>query len=67
MQDNTIKILLLLAQGFEDLEAVSIIDVFGWTQYRENIKKASVITTGFHTVVESRFGLKIEPDIFFLK
>ena len=51
MSENTIKILLFLAQGFEDLEAVSIIDVFGWTQYREDIKKASVITTGFHPVV----------------
>ena len=65
MQDNTIKILLFLAQGFEDLEAISIIDVFGWTQYREDIKKASVITTGFHPVVKSRFGLKVEPDIFY--
>ena len=62
MPDNTIKILLFLAQGFEDLEAVSIIDVFGWTQYREDIKKASVITTGFHPVVKSRFGLKVELD-----
>ena len=65
MPDNTIKILLFLAQGFEDLEAVSIIDVFGWTQYREDIKKASVITTGFHPVVKSRFGLKVEPDIIY--
>jgi 4-methyl-5(b-hydroxyethyl)-thiazole monophosphate biosynthesis len=65
MPDNTIKILLFLAQGFEDLEAISIIDVFGWTQYREDIKKASVITTGFHPVVKSRFGLEIEPDLHF--
>jgi 4-methyl-5(b-hydroxyethyl)-thiazole monophosphate biosynthesis len=62
MKDDTIKILLFLAQGFEDLEAISIIDVFGWTQYREDIRKASVITAGFHPVVKSRFGLKIEPD-----
>jgi 4-methyl-5(b-hydroxyethyl)-thiazole monophosphate biosynthesis len=65
MQDNTVKILLFLAQGFEDLEAISIIDVYGWTQYREDIKKASVITTGFHSVVKSRFGLKVEPDLSF--
>ena len=65
MQDNTINILLFLAQGFEDLEAISIIDVFGWTQYREDIRKASVRTTGFHPVVKSRFGLKVEPDIFY--
>lgn len=65
MPDNTIKILLFLAQGFEDLEAISIIDVFGWTKYREDIKKASVITTGFHPVVKSRFGLKVEPDALY--
>ena len=65
MQDSTIKILLFLAQGFEDLEAISIIDVFGWTQYRENIKKASVITTGFHPIVKSRFGLKVELNTLY--
>jgi 4-methyl-5(b-hydroxyethyl)-thiazole monophosphate biosynthesis len=61
--DKTTQILLFLAQGFEDLEAVSILDVFGWTQYHKNIKKASVTTTGFHPVVKGRFGLKIEPDV----
>jgi 4-methyl-5(b-hydroxyethyl)-thiazole monophosphate biosynthesis len=61
--DQTTKILLFLAQGFEDLEAVAILDVFGWTHYRENIKKASVTTTGFHKMVKSRFGLKIKPDL----
>lgn len=61
--NKTAKILMFLAQGFEDLEAIAILDVFGWTQYRENIKKASVTTTGFHPVVKSRFGLKIEPDL----
>jgi protein deglycase len=63
MSDESSNILLFLAQGFEDLEASVILDVFGWTQYRENIQKASVTTTGFHPVVKSRFGLKIEPDI----
>jgi 4-methyl-5(b-hydroxyethyl)-thiazole monophosphate biosynthesis len=67
MKDDTVKILLFLAQGFEDLEAVAILDVFGWTQYREHIKKVSVVTTGFHQVVKSRFGLNVEPDISFSK
>jgi 4-methyl-5(b-hydroxyethyl)-thiazole monophosphate biosynthesis len=65
MQKNSIKILLFLAQGFEDLEAISIIDVFGWTQYRENIQNAFVIKTGFHPIIKSRFGLEIKPDILF--
>ena len=34
MSNETVNILLFLAQGFEDLEAISIIDVFGWTWYR---------------------------------
>jgi 4-methyl-5(b-hydroxyethyl)-thiazole monophosphate biosynthesis len=31
----------------------------------EKIKKASVLTTGFHPVIKSRFGLKVEPDLAF--
>ena len=65
MPDESINILLFLANGFEDLEAIAIRDVFGWTQYRKNIKKAFVSTTGFHPAIKSRFGLKIEPDILF--
>jgi putative intracellular protease/amidase len=48
MPDESVSILLFLANGFEDLEAVAIRDVFGWTQYRKNLKKAIVSTTGFH-------------------
>ena len=62
MPDESINILLFLANGFEDLEAIAIRDVFGWTHY---IKKASVLTTGFHPVIKSRFGLKVEPDLAF--
>lgn len=61
--NKTTQILLFLAQGFEDLEAVAILDVFGWTHYDENINKVSVTTTGFHQVIKGRFGLKIEPDV----
>jgi 4-methyl-5(b-hydroxyethyl)-thiazole monophosphate biosynthesis len=63
MADETGKILLFLAQGFEDLEAIAVLDVFGWTQYRENIQKASVTTAGFHPLVKSRFGLEIKADL----
>ncbi len=59
------KVLLFLAQGFEDLEAVSITDIMGWTQYREWVPTVEVITTGFHTHIKSRFGLTIKPDIAF--
>ncbi|VAX23871.1 hypothetical protein MNBD_NITROSPINAE02-1754 [hydrothermal vent metagenome] len=55
--------MLFLAQGFEDLEAVAILDVFGWTQYRDDIPKVTVTTAGFYEVVKSSFGLAIEAVI----
>jgi len=61
------KVLLFLAEGFEDLEAVSVLDVMGWTQYREWVPTVEVVTTGFRPEIKSRFGLKIKPDISFDK
>jgi 4-methyl-5(b-hydroxyethyl)-thiazole monophosphate biosynthesis len=57
------KVLLFLAKGFEDLEAVAIIDVCGWTKYRKLFGGVSVVTTGFHPEVRGRFGLRIEVDM----
>ncbi len=65
MQDDTTNILLFLAQGFEDLEAIAVLDVFAWTRYREHIRKAAVTTTGFHEIVTSRCGLPFKSDIMF--
>jgi 4-methyl-5(b-hydroxyethyl)-thiazole monophosphate biosynthesis len=65
MQDDTPNILLFLAQGFEDLEAIAVLDVFAWTRYREHIPKASVTTTGFHETIMSRCGLPHTPDLLF--
>ena len=59
------KVLLFLAEGFEDLEAVSILDVMGWTSYREHVPTVEVITTGFRPIVHSRFGLHANVDISF--
>jgi len=60
---NSKKVLLFLAQGFEDLEAASIIDICGWTYYREHLQKVDVSVTGFHKEVTGRFGLKIKTDV----
>jgi len=54
---------LFLAEGFEDLEAVSILDVMGWTEYREWVLMIEVVTTGLHPEIKSQFGLKVKPDI----
>lgn len=60
---NRKKVLLFLARGFEDLEAASIIDICGWTYYREHLQKVDVSVTGFHKEVTGRFGLKINTDV----
>jgi protein deglycase len=62
-----LKVLLFMAEGFEDLEAVSIMDVMGWTEYREWVPTVEVVTTGFRPHVKSRFGLVHSPDIPFEK
>jgi len=67
MSFKTTRILLFLTQGFEDLEAIATLDVFGWTQYREHLPKVSVTTAAFHKVVKSRFGITITPDLLYLE
>lgn len=59
------KVLLFLAEGFEDLEAVAILDVMGWTEYREWVPTVEVVTTGFHGKIKGRFGLEITPTLPF--
>ncbi len=63
--NKMVNILLFLAQGFEDLEAITILDVCGWTQYREHLPKVTVTIAGFHKTVRSRFGLEVKPDLLF--
>jgi 4-methyl-5(b-hydroxyethyl)-thiazole monophosphate biosynthesis len=65
MPDDTTNVLLFLAQGFEDLEAIAVLDVFAWTRYREHIPKAAVTTSGFQEIVTSRCGLPFKSDILF--
>lgn len=60
---DQMKVLLFLAEGFEDLEAVSVLDVMGWTEYREWVPTIKVVTTGFRSTVNSRFGLEVKPHI----
>jgi len=55
------KVLLLLAKGFEPLEASAFIDVFGWNAI-EGDKKTELTTCALTKEVISSFGLKVMVD-----
>lgn len=57
------RVLLFLAEGFEDLEAVSVLSVCRWTGYRSHLPKVRVVTTGLRREVHGRFGLRIATDL----
>lgn len=57
------QVLMFLAQGFEDLEAAAVIDVCGWTEYREHLPTVRVKITGLHEEVRGRFGTVLRPDL----
>jgi len=55
------RILLLLADGFEPLEAAGFTDVFGWANIdgEENIELVSV---GLRACLKASFGFSVVPD-----
>ena len=53
---------MFLSQGFEDLEAVTIIDVLGWTRVREHLIPIELTTCAFHDEVVGTFGVKVRVD-----
>ena len=62
MNDQGVQVLMFLAQGFEDLEAITIIDVLGWTRVREHLVPVRLTTCAFHDTVTGRFGTTIRVD-----
>ena len=53
---------MFLSQGFEDLEAITIMDVLGWTRVRKSITPIMLKTCAFHDEVVGKFGIKIRVD-----
>ena len=56
------KVLMFLSRGFEDLEAVTIIDVLGWTRVRDHLTPIALQTCAFHDEVTGKFDIKIKVD-----
>ena len=60
---ETMKVLMFLANGYEDLEAIAVIETCGWTSYRQNVPAVSVVTVGLQHEVKGRFGTSFFTDL----
>ena len=57
-----LRALLVLAQGFEDAEAVCALDMLGWTKYRPSVATVSVEIAGLRERVTGAFGTSFVVD-----
>lgn len=56
----TKKVLLLLADGFEPLEAAGFTDVFGWAAI-DGSEPVELVSAGFKPVLRATFGFSVIP------
>jgi len=54
-------ILLLLADGFEPMEAAGFTDVFGWANI-DGEEKIKLVSVGLRTPLKATFGFSVIPD-----
>lgn len=57
------RVLLLLADGFEPLEAAGFTDVLGWANI-DGSEPIEVISAGLRSPLQSTFGLRVTPQAF---
>lgn len=57
----TKKVLLLLADGFEPLEAAGFTDVFGWAAI-EGLEHVELVSAGFKSPLRATFGFSVIPQ-----
>ncbi|WP_341710780.1 DJ-1/PfpI family protein [Erythrobacter sp.] len=57
----TKKVLLLLADGFEPLEAAGFTDVFGWAAI-DGLEKVELVSAGFKSPLRATFGFSVIPE-----
>ena len=62
----TKKILLLLAQGFEEYEASVFTDVIGWSRVYGN-KPVNLVTTGLRPEIKCTWNFIVRPELEFEK
>ena len=62
----TKKILLFLAQGFEEYEASVFTDVIGWSRVYGN-KPVNLVTTGLRPEIKCTWNFIVRPELAFKK
>jgi 4-methyl-5(b-hydroxyethyl)-thiazole monophosphate biosynthesis len=60
------KVLLFLAQGFEEYEASVFTDVMGWSRMF-GTEPVELLTTGFRNEIKCTWNLVVKPEIEFVK
>ncbi len=58
------KVLLFLAQGFEELEASAFTDVMGWSR-EHGIEGVELYTTALHPEIRGTWNLIVRPELLF--
>lgn len=58
------QVLIVLARGYEDLEAASFAEVIGWSAHHVPQPPLRFVTAGFHPAVRSHLGISQAPDLF---
>ncbi len=58
------KVLLFLAQGFEEYEAAVFTDVMGWSRELDR-EPIDLTTTGLRPEVKGKWNLKVRPELEF--
>jgi len=56
------KVLLFLANGFEEVEVAAFTDVLGWTRSVDGVKFVEVVVAGLHEEVKAAHSLIIKPQ-----
>ena len=56
------KVLLLLSEGFEALEASAFIDVFGWNSTIGS-KDIKLVTSSIQTPIKATWNLEVHTEI----
>lgn len=57
------SVLVVLGEGFEDVEASVLISALRWTEYRPHLAPVNVDVTGLRPAVRGRFGTVYETDV----